>query len=30
MGNAVIRQIEVKYIAGKATPPEKNGLELSN
>jgi len=30
MGNAVIRKIEVKYIAGKSRPPEENGLELSN
>jgi len=27
MGNAVIQQIEVKCIAGKAKPPEENGLE---
>jgi len=30
MGNAVIWQIEVKCIAGKAKPPEENGLKLSN
>ena len=30
IGNAVIRWIEVKCIAGKAKPPEENGLKLSN
>jgi len=30
MCNAVTRFIEVKCIAGKAKPPEENGLKLSN
>ena len=30
MGNAIIEKIEVKCIAGKAKPPEENGLKLSN
>jgi len=29
VGNAVIWLIEVKCIAGKAKPPDKNGLKLS-
>ena len=30
MGNVVIWSIEVKCIAGKAKPPEENGIKLSN
>jgi len=30
MGNAVVGEIEIKCSAGKAKPPEENGLELSN
>jgi len=30
MGNVVIWSIEVKCIAGKAKPPEENGIRLSN
>jgi len=30
MCNAVIRLFEVKCIAGKAKPPEENGLKLSH